>query len=587
MALSRTVLGLAFLAVFTCLVWTPSRRLRTIHALWRTGDVDPSVMGFLGKDEFPDVPQVLIHLVSAAWHVVPAELRGPYATLAALVRDVDVPHFSESSPSEGIPFGIAPYFHGRLVPGANATQWETRCWSRVEAHTIELDDRFELKVSVSGHKKLFCDDFYFLLTASDYGLGHFPTPVPGTKTFKYSKKHLTESEVWDVRTLGVRAFRTRAGPVTAARDLLESALLFLEPMRKRYVSAGAAARNAAFMRDYAGVKSVRPRKDTGTLMLNESEIGSGDFFGIYRLDGVDPMLAWGMGSHTGHTTVALWENGTLYVCESTGKTSYWSVNGVQRTPYREWIAKAQAAGFSVVHIPLSAESRKIFNEAAANAWFHSVDGLDYGWSNMLWGWVDTLKDNYPCLPQYAAGEYCLSWEAIETLFPQGGKLSPAIAQLYNESWNLRVTGSAVSNLSPTELYRAALGKNMSLESIPALVEVDDTVYSQMMRNGTTTRAPAMVCNVFVCRMWKAAGLLKGVDFNCAEQTNRDIYSLDVVAPPSTRPPQCVAADPNNTLCQLMGAYTLELPDAGTKKAYAHMHEKCPSMAPEYKAPDGC
>ena len=42
-------------------------------------------------------------------------------------------------------------------------------------------------------------------------------------------------------------------------------------------------------------------------ILNESQIHSGDFIGVIRLDGLDPVLAFGMGSHTGHTAVALWE----------------------------------------------------------------------------------------------------------------------------------------------------------------------------------------------------------------------------------------------------------------------------------------
>ena len=44
------------------------------------------------------------------------------------------------------------------------------------------------------------------------------------------------------------------------------------------------------------------------MILNESDIHSGDFFGVIRLDGLDPMLAFGMGSHTGHTALALWED---------------------------------------------------------------------------------------------------------------------------------------------------------------------------------------------------------------------------------------------------------------------------------------
>lgn len=47
--------------------------------------------------------------------------------------------------------------------------------------------------------------------------------------------------------------------------------------------------------------------DHGELVLNESDIHSGDFLGVIRMDGLDPMLAFGMGSHTGHTAVALWE----------------------------------------------------------------------------------------------------------------------------------------------------------------------------------------------------------------------------------------------------------------------------------------
>ena len=62
--------------------------------------------------------------------------------------------------------------------------------------------------------------------------------------------------------------------------------------------------------------------------VDESLIQGGDFLGIIRLDGLDPTLAWGMGSVTGHTTIAHRINGTLHVCESQAKGSYWDVNGI-------------------------------------------------------------------------------------------------------------------------------------------------------------------------------------------------------------------------------------------------------------------
>ena len=63
-------------------------------------------------------------------------------------------------------------------------------------------------------------------------------------------------------------------------------------------------------------------------------IKSGDFLGVMRFDGLDPMLAWAMGSQTGHTVVAMRdEKGELWICESTTKSKYWPTDYVQYTPF--------------------------------------------------------------------------------------------------------------------------------------------------------------------------------------------------------------------------------------------------------------
>jgi len=58
------------------------------------------------------------------------------------------------------------------------------------------------------------------------------------------------------------------------------------------VSSAAAARNTKFLAEYAG-RDMKPRTIT-QVDLPEDQIQSGDFFGIIRLDGLDPMLAWAM-----------------------------------------------------------------------------------------------------------------------------------------------------------------------------------------------------------------------------------------------------------------------------------------------------
>ena len=48
----------------------------------------------------------------------------------------------------------------------------------------------------------------------------------------------------------------------------------------------------------------------------ESEIHSGDFIVILRLDGLDPMIMYGTGSAGAHCTMALWFDDGLYIVES-------------------------------------------------------------------------------------------------------------------------------------------------------------------------------------------------------------------------------------------------------------------------------
>ena len=84
---------------------------------------------------------------------------------------------------------------------------------------------------------------------------------------------------------------------------------------------------------------------------------------------------------------------------------------MQRTPYRTWLGWAEAAGYNVLYIPLRPDIASRYDATAALAWFEGVEGLAYGYHAMLWGWVDTLEENYPCLPpDYGR---CLEWEFLE------------------------------------------------------------------------------------------------------------------------------------------------------------------------------
>lgn len=83
-----------------------------------------------------------------------------------------------------------------------------------------------------------------------------------------------------------------------------------------------------------------------------------------RLDGLDPIIMYGSGTHAGHSTVAMRFDGELYVIESQDGW-YWPHNGIQRNKWSDWIQWAEDASFHVAHMPLSAEARAKFNEKAA------------------------------------------------------------------------------------------------------------------------------------------------------------------------------------------------------------------------------
>jgi hypothetical protein len=138
------------------------------------------------------------------------------------------------------------------------------------------------------------------------------------------------------------------------------------------------------------------KREITDVEIDESLINSGDFLAIMRLDGVDPIIMYGSGTHAGHSTMALRFDDGLYVVESQDGW-YWPVHGIQRNKFSDWIKFAKNADFHVVHLPLSDAARATFNETAAREFFFETQGLPYGYHNFLFGWIDTPEQNWPPL----------------------------------------------------------------------------------------------------------------------------------------------------------------------------------------------
>jgi hypothetical protein len=136
-----------------------------------------------------------------------------------------------------------------------------------------------------------------------------------------------------------------------------------------------------------------------------------------------------------------------------------------------------------VWAPLNPEYRAKFNETAALNRFLELEGLEYGtgarklrpsrafnaecagYHNFLWGWVDTVKDNYPCLPpDYTQ---CLQWEHVEVLFGLLERILPATADLLFGQVTRRTRGCWSQRAQLARAHAQAFNHRMGTEGLSA------------------------------------------------------------------------------------------------------------------------
>jgi len=303
----------------------------------------------------------------------------------------------------------------------------------------------------------------------------------------------------------------------------------------------------------------RPVETQWNVTLDKSQIESGDYFGIRRWDGLDPMIMVGTGSMTGHTAIALWMDGELYVCESTGQTNYWpGPYGIIRTPYTQWIQQAIAAHYDVAVLKLSPEARQLFDEDAAIKFFKDNTGYPYGYHNFIFGWIDTIDNNYP---------YPLDKELLIPLALLVEAADYATAEsLWLLGFNFRL---GTTGLGMHQILDECDRRGITLFELVTWPEQDSWMYPD---------GPSMVCDVFVISVYRAAGLFPNVTFQATELHPRDSYQLKIYDTSAKLPAACKDDLP---YCQLIGRYVLEMYDYSTISPYDSMFESCGALPHDY------
>ena len=258
----------------------------------------------------------------------------------------------------------------------------------------------------------------------------------------------------------------------------------------------------------------------------------------------------------GHTAVALWRADRLYICESTSKSSDWSINGIQCNPYPAWIEMARnAISYHAVFAPLDrTNGEELLDMDKVWQFVDKHVGLDYGFEVVLMGWLDTVRDNLPC-PKDRDQDYCLEPEHFEMLFHFVEKVSLEAARVFVPAVQIRAEVPFDTTLLYA-YYTAAL-KGIDPIEIYSIPEQEGWLY-QTTRDGNPVIAESMVCNDFVCNVWEEGGLFNGTNVNCAETSVNDNYKLNIYQDPELRHQLCKDQDPENPNCQLLGKYSLRL-----------------------------
>ena len=305
---------------------------------------------------------------------------------------------------------------------------------------------------------------------------------------------------------GPRIFLYPMSPEEVTLNLAATLALF-EPCLTEGVGDAFADLNREFLSAFSGIEmNARSEEAPEILEVPAEMIKNGDTFNIMRLDGLDPMIAWAMGAATGHTAVAMWKDEQLHICESNALSPYWPVNGVQCNPYLDWLEYGRKAGYNTVLVPLDQAKSDALNMTAAWQFVESMLGVDYGYEVVLTGLLDTLYDNMPCA---GSGQtMCLEPEHLEFLFSYIERVSKAAARVAKPAVMQRA--GVIFDRPIIEAFYQAHLDGMEPTQLPLIPEKDGWIY-ETTRFGEPEQSPVMICNVFVCNVWKAAGLFAGID----------------------------------------------------------------------------
>ena len=471
-------------------------------------------------------------------------------------------------------FDFIPRELASIPTNKTEVSFASPCYRNYTAKFLSIDESGgTLSVTVDQSKPYRSDCVLLdkeLLTFSSalgYPKVHTVAPVVGNNgvgSFQVQLVSWAKDELAFLHQSGMHVSVWPLGEIGTILSLLNTTELFVGS--DSYVVA---KNNAAFMEER--VNFTMHKRDPTFIRPARNEVKSGDIMQVLKLDGLDPVIGWGTGGHTGHTTMIMELDNELHVVESTAANPFGAVYwpppyGVIATQYEHWLDLAKAANYMVDLTRLNDELSALFqtNLGAAQAFFKSVKGEPYGFRNFIFSFFDTIQYNlpFPVSPYLFHGLMNIADRLSDNRTSQ-----MSIYWLMTQGMNHRLnTSCETMECINEELLR----RNVIFAEVAQVPEQDSFRYAGQH---------SMVCDVFILSVFKAAGIIPPT-IQATEQTPKDLYQMNIYNKTTDWfPAACKAAKDFNAsvpYCQLQGNYRLELNEYSTISLYPNMNEHCHS-----------
>ena len=484
-------------------------------------------------------------------------------------------------------YGFIPWSLGHATSTAPLKVTSPACQREVKFSTAVAPTNVQVTIEGIGADPVNCTSSFFFTLGSKSTTVTFAHQQPST-LFNLTYDGSDPAALWDVEHKGVRVFENpSADPAIGFNDAVDTLLLFL-PLLLNHLDNVSAVHNAYFLSNYSLMTPYTvPR---GSFSTPDIPFKSGDLLAKMSLDGLGPTESFAQGTTSGHTVIVLMNetDGQWYMCESVEV-------GITCAESSAWYLQMSLVGAAVVWVPLHPVLSAQFNLTAAWSHVNQMLGNSYGYFNFFFGWVDTLEDNYPCLPWKFSR--CLTYDVVEYVMLMLDEEVHELANtFFGQALNHRAQTGNLNGRILDALHHAAVHLGIDdgrvLMSLP---EQDAWRYNSTKRGVPGhVMLPSQVCSSFACSTLRAAGVFRQQiddEIQCTEIDVYDIFSMkifDAAQFGSGRPSACVESDPDNTLCQLTGTWTFNLiQNVNTRPLSRNMSQHCASRNPSPYNHTGC